>query len=119
MRELLSVLNAGNHQVWYHHAAWYGVMGKKSNRLSSEVRERAVRRVQDHRSEYPLVFHFYVRLVKKDLFEHVRVVLDRCHDMGDGLSHFSFTPDHHLSGQYHPLHSVTRVCDLAHPSKFQ
>ena len=28
-------------------------MGKKSNRLSLQVRERAVSRVQDHRSEYP------------------------------------------------------------------
>ena len=27
-------------------------MGKKSNRLSLQVRERAVSRVQDHRSEY-------------------------------------------------------------------
>ncbi len=119
MRELLSVLNARNHQVWYHHAAWYGVMGKKSNRLSSEVRERAVRRVQDHRSEYPLVFHFCVRLVKKDRFEHVSAMLNRRHYMGDGLSHFGFMPDHHLSGQYQPLHSVTRICDLAHPGKFQ
>ena len=28
-------------------------MSKKSNRLSLEVRERAVRMVQDHRGEYP------------------------------------------------------------------
>ncbi len=90
-------------------------MGKKSNRVSTEVRERAVRRVQDHRSEYPLFFHFYVRLVKKDFFEHVSAVLDRCHHMGDGLSHFSFTPDHHLSGQYQPLHSVTPMATQSPP----
>jgi hypothetical protein len=28
-------------------------MSKKSNRFSPEVRERAVRMVQDHRGEYP------------------------------------------------------------------
>ena len=79
-------------------------MVKKSNRLSSEVRERAVRRVQDHRSEYQLFFHFYVRLVKEDFFEHASAMLNRCHYMGDGLTHFGFMPDHHLSGQYQPLH---------------
>ena len=94
-------------------------MGKKSNRLPLQVRERAVSRVQDHRSEYRLFFHFYVRLVKEDFFEHVGAVLDRCHYMGDGLSHFSFMPDHHLSGQYQPLHSVTRICDLAYLGKIQ
>ena len=46
-------------------------------------------------------------------------MLNRCHYMGDGLSHFGFMPDHHLSGQYQPLQSVTRICDLAYPGKFQ
>jgi transposase-like protein len=30
-------------------------MSKKSNRFSPEVRERAVRMVQEHRGEYPTV----------------------------------------------------------------
>ena len=59
------------------------------------------------------------RSIKEDFFEHVGAVLDRCYHMGDGLSHFGFMPDHHLSGQYQPLNSVTRICDLAHPGKFQ
>ena len=58
-------------------------------------------------------------LVKENRFEHVSAMLDRCHHMGDGLSHFSFTPDHHLSGQYQPLNSGTRVCDLAYPGKIK
>ncbi|MCB8746290.1 hypothetical protein LHU53_05160 [Rhodoferax sp. U2-2l] len=34
-------------------------MSKKSNRFSPEVRERAVRMVQEHRGEYPLAMtHF-------------------------------------------------------------
>ena len=59
------------------------------------------------------------RSIKEDFFEHVGAVLDRCYHMGDGLSHFGFMPDHHLSGQYQPLNSVTRVCDLAYPGKIK
>ena len=39
-------------------------MGKKSNRLSLQVRERAVSRVQDHRSEYPPLLAAIQRVYK-------------------------------------------------------
>ena len=39
-------------------------MGKKSNRLPLEVRERAVRRLQDYRSEYPPLLAAIQRVYK-------------------------------------------------------
>ena len=58
-------------------------------------------------------------LIKKDIFEHVRAMLDSGHHMRDGLCHVGFTPDHHLGGQYQTLHPVTGVGHLAHLGKIQ
>ena len=58
-------------------------------------------------------------LVKKNIFEHVRAMLDREHHMRDGRCHFGFTPDDHFGGQYQALHPVTGVGHLAHPGKVQ
>ena len=51
-------------------------MGKKSNRLPLEVRERAVRRLQDYRSEYPPLLAAIQRVYK---------IGSHCHTANGGL----------------------------------
>jgi len=52
-------------------------------------------------------------LVKENLFEQVRAVLDRRNHMRYGLRYFGFTPDDKLCGQYQALHPVMAAAALA------